>query len=92
MANVVQEDYSFKPSGSVNELKDFQNSHIWQDIVKYINFHLEGNQAVLETSTEEKFIYRSQGAVIMAKDLLDLPTKMVEWAEDDNLLAGDNND
>lgn len=92
MVKIVEEAVKFKPTASVNELRDFQNSHIWQDIVKYVNEQLGGNQAVLEQSLEDKYIYRSQGAVIMAKDLLDLPTKMIEWAEDDNLLAGDEDD
>jgi hypothetical protein len=83
---IIVEEYSFEPSASINELKEFKNSHIWRDFVKYIEFKLEGNVSILENSPEHKEILKSQGIVLVAKDILGLPDQMIEWINEDREL------
>lgn len=89
MPQIIIEEYKFKPQASVNELKDFQQSHLWRDIEKYIKFKVEEEMEILKTTTEASRLIKCQGAIAVAEDFLTLIDQMIEWAQDDQLLAED---
>jgi len=89
MKNAEEEGYHFEPSASINELKSFQESHIWRDFVKYIEFRSQGNMSVLKNSLDHRALLRSQGALMVAEDVLNFPDQMIEWALEEQELTKD---
>ena len=92
MPDVEIVDYKFKPAGSINELRDFQQGHIWKDIVKYLEFHQTGALVTLKTELDHRLVLQAQGGMEVADTVIGLIDEMIQWAEDDNLLAGDEDD
>jgi len=74
-------------NASPRELKDFQQGHIWRDIEAYLKDRLEGSLNQLKKVEDHNFIMRLQGAIEVAEDILDLPQRMIEWAEEETTLT-----
>ncbi len=82
-------EFRIKPNASVNELKDFQEGHIWRDFVKYIETLNNESLIMLKNESDHDVLIRSQGCVLVAERILNLPNQMIEWAEEDHELGGD---
>lgn len=83
--------YKFSPNASVHELKEFMSGHLWQDIVKYIQWKQEGSLDVLKTDPDHRIVLRMQGAIEVAEDILSLPERMIEWIEVDDIIEDTEN-
>lgn len=66
---------------SPNELKQFKKTQLWQDIVVYITWRKEGTLQAMREATNPVDMYRAQGALEIADDILQLPD-LLEQVQD----------
>ena len=76
-------DFRIRPNASVNELKQFQEGHIWRDIETYLKVLNNESLVMLKTETDKDVLLRTQGCILVAEKILDLPNQLIEWAEED---------
>ena len=81
-----EEPKRIRSQASIRELKTFRDGHLWRSIYDYLKDRYDGSLHKLKTTTDRDFVMRLQGAIEVAEDLLDLPDKMIEWAEEDQTL------
>ncbi len=73
-------EFRIQPSSSINELKQFQEGSIWRDFETYIKTLNEESLKMLKTEKNTDVLFTTQGCVLVAEKILDLPNQLIEWA------------
>jgi hypothetical protein len=78
-----QVDKGPKIQSSINDIRAFQSNIVWRDIVAYIEYRRAGNETILRKSLDHRALLRSQGAIDVAENIIQLPEELIETLEED---------
>lgn len=83
---------SLSPHSSVNELKNFEESIIWGDMLRYIRANLTMVTTQLKQSSDLMEIKKLQGLVECGEDMENLPQILIEIKNQEEEQEDDDED